>query len=45
MNEVYDKIKKCYEQVRQKTDFEPKIASTVQGHKGRFVFGYIEEVL
>lgn len=74
MNEVYDKVKKCYEQVREKTDFKPQIAlvlgsglgdfaetikietvidyheiegfpvSTVQGHKGRFVLGYVEDV-
>ena len=74
MNEIYDKVKKCYNQVREKTDFKPQIAmilgsglgdyaetieikeiidyheidgfpiSTVQGHKGRFVLGYIESV-
>lgn len=74
MNEVYAKIKKCYEQVREKTDFKPQVAlilgsglgeyaktikiettidykelqgfpiSTVPGHKGRFVFGYVEDV-
>lgn len=74
MNEVYDKVKKCYEQIREKTDFKPQIAmilgsglgdyaetieiekiidyheiegfpvSTVQGHKGRFVLGYVESV-
>ena len=74
MNKVYDKVKRCYEQVRGKTDFKPQIAlvlgsglgdyaetikietiidyheidgfpvSTVAGHKGRFVFGYVEEV-
>ena len=26
MNEVYDKVKKCYEQIREKTDFKPQIA-------------------
>lgn len=74
MSEVYKKVKRCYEQIREKTDFKPQIAlilgsglgdyaetieietiidyheindfpvSTVPGHKGRFVFGYIEEV-
>ena len=74
MNEIYDKVKKCYKQVREKTDFKPQIAmilgsglgdyaetieikeiidyheidgfpiSTVQGHKGRFVLGYVESV-
>lgn len=74
MNEVYEKLQKCYASVREKTDFRPKVAlvlgsglgdyadgikvetiidyhdiegfpvSTVDGHKGRFVFGYINEV-
>ena len=74
MNEIYDKVKKCYKQVREKTDFKPQIAmilgsglgdyaetieikeiidyheidgfpiSTVQGHKGRFVLGYVEDI-
>ncbi len=74
MSKVYDKVKNCYEQVREKTDFQPEIAmilgsglgdyaetikietvidyheikgfpiSTVQGHKGRFVLGYVEDV-
>lgn len=74
MNEVYEKIKKCYEQVREKTDFKPQIAlvlgsglgdyaetidieriidyrdiegfpiSTVEGHKGRFILGYVGDV-
>lgn len=74
MNEVYDKVKECYEQVRKMTKFKPRIAlvlgsglgefaetirietvidyhdikgfpvSTVQGHKGRFVLGYVEDV-
>ena len=26
MNEIYDKVKKCYNQVREKTDFKPQIA-------------------
>ena len=74
MSEVYDKLISCYECVRKKTDFEPKIAivlgsglgdyaetirvvyelpynemegfpvSTVPGHAGKFIFGYIDEV-
>ncbi len=74
MNQVYNKLLKCYESVRAKTDFQPKIAlvlgsglgnyaetienaetldyseiegfpvSTIPGHKGRFVFGYVKEV-
>lgn len=74
MNPVYEKLLKCYESVREKTDFVPKVAlilgsglgdyakniqvvdtidyhdiegfpvSTVSGHAGRFIFGYIGEV-
>lgn len=74
MNPVYEKLLKCYESVRSKVDFEPKVAlvlgsglgdyaenidivatlnyneiegfpiSTVEGHKGRFIFGYIQGV-
>lgn len=74
MNPVYEKLVKCYESVREKTDFEPKVAlilgsglgdyaknikvvdtidyhdiegfpvSTVSGHVGRFIFGYVNEV-
>lgn len=74
MNSVYEKLLHCYECVRAKTDFEPKVAivlgsglgdyakqirveqeipyneiegfpvSTVPGHDGRFIFGYIENV-
>ncbi len=74
MNPVYEKLKNCYESVRAKTSFEPKVAlvlgsglgkfaeeidvvdqisysdiegfpmSTVPGHAGRFVFGYVEGV-
>lgn len=70
---MYQKLKKCLESVRRKTDFKPEVAvilgsglgdfaeeiqkeavieyteiegfpvSTVKGHKGRFVFGYVEE--
>lgn len=74
MSEVYEKLKRCYESVRERTSFQPEIAlilgsglgdyadgievetvidyheiegfpvSTVQGHKGRFVFGYVKGV-
>ena len=74
MNPVYEKLLKCYESVRQKTDFKPEIAlvlgsglgnygdsidvvatinyseiegfpvSTVAGHKGRYIFGYVKGV-
>lgn len=71
---AYDKLKSCYESVREKIDFTPRIAlvlgsglgdyadsidvkytlsykdiegfptSTVMGHKGQFVFGYVGNV-
>lgn len=74
MNQVYEKLQKCYESVKSKIDFQPKAAlilgsglgdyaegiqveatlnysdiegfpvSTVPGHKGRFIFGYVETV-
>jgi len=74
MNPVYEKLNNCYESVRKKISFEPKVAlvlgsglgkfadeievvdrisyndiegfpvSTVPGHAGQFVFGYIEKV-
>ncbi len=74
MGKVYDKVRKCYESVKAKVEFRPKVAlilgsglgdfaetieivstldyndiegfpvSTVSGHKGRFVFGYVGEV-
>ena len=74
MNEVYEKLLKCYESFEKKITFKPEIAlilgsglgdfaetmdiketldyselegfpiSTVSGHKGRFVFGYVEGV-
>ena len=74
MNQVYEKLLHCYECVREKTDFVPKVAivlgsglgdyaeqikveteipyseidgfpvSTVPGHAGKFIFGYIDEI-
>lgn len=73
-NPVYEKLMKCYECVKAKVNFQPKVAlvlgsglgdyaesirieatldyheiegfpvSTIPGHKGRFVFGYVGEV-
>ena len=74
MNKIYDKVKGCYKQVNEMTEFKPQIAlvlgsglgdyaekikietvidyheikgfpvSTVQGHKGRFVLGYVKDI-
>lgn len=74
MNQVYEKLLKCLESVREKTDFVPKVAlvlgsglgdyadgievvteidykdidgfpvSTVPGHAGKFIFGYVGNV-
>ena len=74
MSAIYDRVVKCLECVRAKTDFVPKVAlvlgsglgdygneiqveatvdyhdiegfpvSTVPGHSGRFIFGYVGEV-
>lgn len=74
MNPVYDKLQRCFQSIRQKTDFEPEVAivlgsglgdyandikvveeidygeikdfpvSTVPGHAGKFIFGYVGEV-
>lgn len=74
MNGIYEKLKGCYESVREKTDFVPKVAlvlgsglgdyadsikivteipyedikgfpvSTVPGHAGKFIFGYVGEI-
>lgn len=73
MGEIYNRVNKCLECVRNRTDFVPRVAlilgsglgdlaeqieisdvldysdiegfpqSTVTGHKGRFVFGYISK--
>lgn len=74
MNQVYEKLLKCFESYQAKITFEPKVAlilgsglgdyandirvvdtldyhdiegfpvSTVPGHKGKFIFGYVGEV-
>lgn len=74
MNPTYTKLLQCYESIKERIPFEPKIAlilgsglgnygdtfdivatipygeiqgfpqSTVQGHKGRFIFGYVGAV-
>lgn len=74
MNAVYEKLMRCYECVREKTKFIPKVAvvlgsglgdyakqiqveteiayseiegfpvSTVPGHDGRFIFGYLDAI-
>lgn len=74
MGEVYEKLQRCCESVRQKTDFVPEVAlvlgsglgdfaetirvvceipygeigefpvSTVPGHAGKFIFGYVGDV-
>lgn len=74
MNKNYEKLMKCYESLREKVKFEPKVAivlgsglgdfadniqveaelpygdiegfpvSTVPGHAGKFIFGYLGEV-
>lgn len=72
--EVYDKLLKCYECFKEKTDFKPEVAlvlgsglgdyadgikvvseldyhdiegfpvSTVPGHQGKYIFGYVGDV-
>lgn len=74
MSKVYEKLMSCYESVRKKIDFQPKVAlvlgsglgdyadtisveaelsyreidgfpvSTVPGHDGKFIFGYVGDV-
>ena len=74
MNEIYEKLLRCYDSVKEKITFEPKVAlvlgsglgdyavsirveaelpygeiegfpvSTVPGHDGKFIFGYVGEV-
>ena len=74
MNPIYEKLQKCLESVRAKTDFVPKVAivlgsglgdyandikveceidyhdiegfpiSTVPGHAGKFIFGYVGDI-
>jgi len=73
-NAVYDKVVKCYNSVKERIDFSPKVAivlgsglgnyadeievvselpyseiegfpvSTVPGHAGKFIFGYLEDI-
>lgn len=74
MNQVYDKVVKCYESIKDRIPFQPKVAlvlgsglgnyadtmdvkaeisysdisdfpvSTVPGHAGKFIFGYVKGV-
>ncbi len=74
MNQVYEKVTKCYESIKDKIPFTPRVAlvlgsglgnyadtmevkgeidykeiegfpiSTVPGHAGKFIFGYVKEV-
>lgn len=74
MNEVYEKVKRCYDSIAEKIKFKPKVAivlgsglgdyaddiqveaeldyseisefpiSTVPGHAGKFVFGYVKGI-
>lgn len=74
MNQVYEKIEKCYESIKDRLPFQPKVAlvlgsglgnyadtmdvkaeidyseitdfpvSTVPGHAGKFIFGYVKGV-
>ena len=74
MNNVYEKLMKCYESFKKKVDFTPEVAlilgsglgdyaddikveaeldyheldgfpvSTVPGHQGKYIFGYVGEV-
>ena len=74
MNQVYEKVTKCYESIKDKIPFTPKVAlvlgsglgnyadtmevkgeidykeiedfpvSTVPGHAGKFIFGYVKGV-
>ncbi|MBR4719235.1 MAG: purine-nucleoside phosphorylase [Lachnospiraceae bacterium] len=74
MNEVYEKLIKCYDSIKNRIPFKPEVAlvlgsglgdycndinvvsnlpyneiedfpvSTVPGHKGQFIFGYVKDV-
>ena len=74
MNPAYEKLLNCFESIKDRIPFEPKVAlilgsglggygntmdvvatipygeiagfpqSTVQGHKGQFIFGYVDKV-
>lgn len=73
MNSIYEKVKRCYDVIRQKTNFQPTVGivlgsglgdfadniqveaeisyseiedfpvSTVAGHAGKFIFGYLQD--
>ena len=73
MNQVYEKVEKCFEVLRKMTDFAPTVGivlgsglgdfanhirvetevayqeidgfpvSTVAGHAGKFIFGYLDD--
>ena len=73
MNQVYEKVVKCYNSIKDRIPFQPKVAlvlgsglgnyadtmdvkgeisyseiedfpvSTVPGHEGKFIFGYVEK--
>ena len=74
MNQVYEKVLKCYESIKERIPFQPRVAlvlgsglgnyadsmdvrgeigydeiqdfpvSTVPGHEGKFIFGYVKDV-
>lgn len=74
MNQVYEKVEKCFNILKDRTDFKPKVGiilgsglgdfanqiqvkaevsyndiegfpvSTVAGHAGKFIFGYLDDV-
>lgn len=74
MNQVYEKVVKCYESIKDRLPFQPRVAlvlgsglgnyadsmevkgeisyseiqdfpvSTVPGHEGKFIFGYVKDV-
>lgn len=74
MNQIYDKVVACYESIKERIPFQPKVAlvlgsglgnyadtmevkgeidykeiagfpvSTVPGHAGKFIFGYVRKV-
>lgn len=74
MNQVYEKVLKCYESIKERIPFQPRVVlvlgsglgnyadsmdvrgeigydeiqdfpvSTVPGHEGKFIFGYVKDV-